>query len=444
MALPDLPSSLRLAQSDPQAARTLARNAADAVREGEFNTFISVDLTVEPKPDRTSDALLGCVFSVKDNIDVAGLVTTCGSRVFQHAAPAGSDSWIVAALRDVGAQCVGKNNMHEFALGANGANAAFGTTANPWDSSRNCGGSSGGSASAVARRQVHLSIGTDSGGSVRMPAGFVGVAGFKPTPQTLPMDGVAGAAWTIDCLGLFTATVADLNLVWDVIVPAPRTTRSKTLRLAYLADDSMGRVDPGVWALYLESVETLRKNGVEMAGISIPGFKDCPFVCMSIAYPEIASLHYEPMRANPHLYDQEIRGLICLGDIWSSRHYLDAQRLRTVFRKRFADVLAPFDAVLTPSVAIQPPKIGVPAHVEGDPPAQALYTVMRFTVLFNVIGYPAISVPCGLDRDGLPTGVQIIGRPGHDAVLLDIAQRVEDVLGIMPAPPTVGASPGRS
>src|SRR5258708_3099761 len=111
MALPDLPSSLRLAQSDPQAARTLPPNAADAVTEGGFNTFISADLAVEPKSDRTSDALLGCVISVKDNIDVAGLVTTCGSRVFQDAVPAGTDSWIVAALRDVGAQCIGKNNM---------------------------------------------------------------------------------------------------------------------------------------------------------------------------------------------------------------------------------------------------------------------------------------------------------------------------------------------
>lgn len=440
MGLPDLASSLRRAKSDPATAPMLARTAAAEVGEGGFNTFISVDLAAAPKQDRKSDELLGCVFSVKDNIDVAGLVTTCGSRVFQGATPAETDSWIVAALRDVGAQCVGKNNMHEFALGATGVNAAFGTTANPWDRSRNCGGSSGGSASAVALRQVHLALGTDSGGSVRMPAGFTGITGFKPTPQTLPMDGVVGAAWTIDCLGLFTATVADLNLVWNAIVPPTKLPARKPLRLAYLADDSMGRVEPGVWAKYLQTVETLRKSGVEMVGISIAGFNDCPFVCMSIAYSEIASLHYEPMRAKPHLYDQEIRGLICLGDIWSARHYLDAQRLRTVFRKRFADILAPFDAVLTPSVAIQPPKIGVPAHVTGDPQAQALYTVMRFTVLFNVIGYPAISVPSGLDGDDLPTGVQIIGRPGQDAVLLDIAQRVEDVLGPMPLLPAASAS----
>ena len=438
MALPDLPTALRLASGDPQKATALARAAAaEAAGRDGFNAFNSLDLETSPKQDRTSDALLGCVFSVKDNIDVAGLVTTCGSRVFQDDPPAATDAWIVAALRNAGAQCIGKNNMHEFALGATGNNQVFGNTPNPWDTSRNCGGSSGGSASAVALRKVHLSLGTDSGGSVRMPAGFTGIVGFKPTPKTLPMDGVAGAAWTIDCLGPFTETVADLRTIWDAIVPAQEVAARKAPRFGYLADDSMGRVDPGVWAHYLDTVEKLRASGAEMVPIAISGFNDGPFVCMSIAYPEIASLHYEPLRSKPHLYDQEIRALICLGEIWSSRHYLDAQRLRTVFRQRFAELLAPFDAIVTPSVAIQAPRIGEPAHVDGDPPAQALYTVMRFTVLFNCIGYPAISVPSGLDQDGLPTGVQLIGRPHRDAVLLDLAQRVEDVLGPMPAPPVV-------
>ena len=155
------------------------------------------------------------------------------------------------------------------------------------------------------------------------------------------------------------------------------------MRVGYLADESMGRVEPGIWSKYLAAVEKLRQSGAEMAPVSLPGFDDCPFIAMTIAYAEIASLHHELLRTKAALYDQAIRGLICLGEIWSSRHYLDAQRLRSVFRQRFANIQAPFDAILTPSVAIQPPKIGVPAHVTGDPPAQGLYTVMRFTVLFN-------------------------------------------------------------
>ena len=344
-------------------------------------------------------------------------------------------SWIAAALKNAGAICIGKNNMHEFALGVTGENPVFGTTINPWDKTRGVGGSSGGSASAVALRQVHLSLGTDSGGSVRMPAGLTGIVGFKPTAGALPLTGVAGAAWTIDSLGLFTATVADLRTIWAAIVPGEPEPAPQRMRVGYLADELMGRVEPGIWNKYLAAVEKLRQSGAEMAPVSLPGFGDCPFIAMTIAYAEVASLHHELLRTKAALYDQAIRGLICLGEIWSSRHYLDAQRLRSVFRQRFANIQAPFDAILTPSVAIQPPKIGVPAHVTGDPPAQGLYTVMRFTVLFNCTGHPAISVPSGLDGDGLPTGVQLIGRPGRDAQLLELAQRVEGVLGMMPAPP---------
>ena len=434
--LPDLSAAIGQTIGDPRRAATIAENAVgDLSRHGQtFNTFIGVDRKPAPKPDRVKDSLLGCVFSVKDNIDVAGLVTTCGSRVFKDAPPASKDSWIVAALRDAGAQCIGKNNMHEFALGDTGENPVFGTTANPWDQTRNCGGSSGGSASAVALRQVHLAIGTDSGGSVRVPAGFTGIVGFKPTPGTLPLAGVSGAAWTIDNLGLFTATVTDLSIIWDAIVGPAIPAKPKYLRLGYLADDSMGLVEPEVWARYLGAIEMLRNAGVKMVGISMEGFADGPFICMSIAYPEIASLHYELLRDRPDLYDPNIRGLISLGDIWSSRVYLDAQRMRTVFSRRFADVLAPFDAIVTPTAAVQPPKIGSPARVAADALEKAAYTNQRFTVLFNIIGYPALSLPSGFDGDGLPTAVQIIGRPGADGGLLDIALGVEEIFGVMPPP----------
>ena len=437
MALPSLSSTLDLTRSKRATAREVAEDAiASLATQEEFKSFISVARSGAPSPGRKSDALLGCIFSLKDNIDVAGMRTTCGSRVFADALPATEDSWIAAALKNAGAVCIGKNNMHEFALGATGENPVFGTTINPWDKTRGVGGSSGGSASAVALRQVHLSLGTDSGGSVRMPASLSGIVGFKPTAGALPMTGVAGAAWTIDSLGLFTTTVADLRTVWSAIVLGRAEAAPKRMRIGYLGDDSMGRVEPGIWAQYLGVVEKLRKAGTEMVPVSLPGFGDCPFVVITVAYAEIASLHHELLRTKAPLYDQPIRGLICLGEIWSSRHYLDAQRLRSVFRQRFADIQAPLDAVLTPSVATQPPKIGVPAHVTGDPPAQGIFTVMRFTGLFNCTGHPAISVPSGLDGDGLPTGVQLIGRPGRDAALLEFAQRVENVLGTMPAPPT--------
>ncbi len=435
MALPGLSAALETTRSEPAKASAIARDAAHLLgtRGGQFNSFITVVRDPTPAVERSSDQLLGCVFSVKDNIDVAGTITTCGSKVLADAPPAAADAWIVKTLKNAGAQCLGKNNMHEFALGATGENVAYGTTFNPWDPTRGVGGSSGGSASAVALRQVHLSIGTDSGGSVRLPACFSGVVGFKPTPGLLPMDGVTGAAWTIDCLGLFTPNVIDLRTIWNVIEPAATAQRHHQLRIGYLSDDSMGRTAAPVWSHYLEDVETLRRGGVDMTPISLPGLGDCPFIATTLAYSEIASLSHELLRTKADLFDSRIRGLMCLGELWSSRHYVDAQRLRAVFRQRFAEIQKPFDAVLTPTVALQPPKIGVPAHVDGDPPAQGLYTLMRFTVAFNVIGYPAISIPSGLDGDGLPTGIQLVGRPGQDATLLDVAQCAEAILGVMPA-----------
>jgi aspartyl-tRNA(Asn)/glutamyl-tRNA(Gln) amidotransferase subunit A len=174
-----------------------------------------------------------------------------------------------------------------------------------------------------------------------------------------------------------------------------------------------------------------------MTAISIPGFAVAPYVCVSVVYPEVASLHYHLVRERPDLYSDDIRALIYLGELWSARNYVDAQRLRSVLRNRLRNLVQPYDAVLTPTAAIQPPRIGEKAHVEGDPPGSELYTFMRFTVALNVTGYPAVSVPAGVDRDGLPIGLQIIGKPREDARLLDIAQRIENVLGVMPTPPSI-------
>jgi aspartyl-tRNA(Asn)/glutamyl-tRNA(Gln) amidotransferase subunit A len=427
---------IETAGADVTAATKRARAAVAAIKASPdtLNTFIALADAPTPESSRSSDQLLGLTFSLKDNIDAIGFQTTCGSRALADAPPATTDSWIAAALKGAGAQLIGKNNMHEFALGISGANKLFGRTSNPWDVGRTCGGSSGGSASAVAQRQVDVSVGTDSGGSVRTPASFTGVVGFKPTAGVLPMSGVAGAAWTIDCLGLFTQDMATMRRAWSALVPGAALERKTAPHFGYLADDSMGPVDPVVWASYLDAIERLRAAGATMTPISIHGLNDGPYVCMSVVYPEIVSLQYELMRSRPELYDQDIRGLVCLGELWSSRNYLDAQRVRQVMRRRFADILEPFDAVLTPSVAVQAPRHGEDPRVAGDQSGKGLYTAMRFSVAFNCIGYPGISVPSGLDADGLPTGLQLIGRPGQDAALLELAQHTENILGRLAAP----------
>lgn len=439
MGIAALSDCIASVDGDPKRAVALARRAAAAVREGDRDIHAFITVVDDPAlgDDPAAGALLGCIYSVKDNIDVGGLPTTCGSRLLEDRRPA-DDAWVVTALKAQGAQCIGKNNMHELALGATGVNPWFGTTATPWDRTRSAGGSSGGSALAVACRQVHVSLGTDSGGSVRIPAAMCGVVGFKPTAGALPLRGVEGAALSMDSLGIFATQLGDLRRVWDAIGPqSPRRKSRRRLRLAYLHDDSMGRVDSRVWERYIAAVEILRRGGLELTGISMPGFAAAPYVCISIVYPEIASLHHILVRERPDLYSGDIRALIYLGELWSAPNYVDAQRLRTVLRNRLRELLDPYDAILTPTVAIQPPRIGEKAQVEGDPPGSELYTFMRFTVALNVTGYPAVSVPAGLDREGLPVGLQAIGRPREDAALLDVAQRIESLLGVIPAAPGV-------
>lgn len=432
MSIPEFHAALDACKAEPDLALAIARNAVRAIRESEPDpqSFIHVPnepAAVQPGP------LLGCVYSVKDNIDVLGLPTTCGSRLFEQQI-ATSDAAVVEDLRAAGALCIGKNNMHELALGATGVNLRFGTATNPWDSRRIAGGSSGGSAVAVSLRQVHMALGTDSGGSVRIPAAMCGVVGFKPTGGAISLDGVQGAAWSIDHVGIMAPRVDVVTAVWDTLHPPTSSERYGGPRLAYLADDSMGRVSPNVWATYMSAIERLERSGFDLVGISLPNLTAAPYICVSVVYPEIASQHHDLVRASPDLYSDDIRALVYLGELWSGRNYLDAQRLRMTMQADYRKRTDRFDAILTPTVAVQPPLFNEPAHVPGDAPDSALYTAMRFTVPFNAIGYPAISVPAGTDPEGLPFGLQVVGKPNQDRQLLQIAQKVEDELGPMPSP----------
>jgi aspartyl-tRNA(Asn)/glutamyl-tRNA(Gln) amidotransferase subunit A len=219
-----------------------------------------------------------------------------------------------------------------------------------------------------------------------------------------------------------------MRMVWDAIVPQSGAADAKAPRIAYLHDHSMGRVAAPIWSHYLATIAKLRDAGFELQGVSVPGLEICPQVCVSVVYPEVASAHLELMRAHSHLYEQDVRALVALGELWSGRNYLDAQRIRTVVRARLEDAISEYDFLLTPTIAIQPLHFGETARVEGDPPGSALYPIMRFTVPFNVVSYPAISVRSGLDRDGLPVGLQVIARPRNDAALLATAEKLEQTL----------------
>jgi aspartyl-tRNA(Asn)/glutamyl-tRNA(Gln) amidotransferase subunit A len=438
--IPDFVESIADSQQDHEKAASLAQSVASWLLspESDSSSFISISRPSDFSEESPRGRLSGCIYSVKDNIDVLGLPTTCGSRLFQNREPS-SDAWLVRRLRNAGAHCVGKNNMHELALGATGVNPTFGTTRNPWAQERIAGGSSGGSAVSVALRQVHVAIGTDSGGSVRLPAAMCGVVGFKPTGGSVPLDGVQGAAWSIDNIGLFATAVADVASVWEEIRPSVDAKRHRTGRIAYLEEDRTGAVAQPVWDAYLAAIRQLQAGGLDLIGVSIPHLDAAPYVCVSVVYPEVASQHRELVRNHADLYSEDIRNLIYLGELWSARNYIDAQRLRSALEAEFRMHMTPYDAILMPTAAVQPQTIDEASQAAVKSSNDDLYTLMHYTVLFNVIGYPAISIPAGTDSDGLPVGLQAVGWPRDDIGLLEIAQTIEDHLGKMPAPPSSGA-----
>lgn len=401
----------------------------EADRAGQLNAFIT-----NCKPVASSGkALSGLTFSVKDNIDVSGLRTTCGAAALADAPQVERDATIVSVLRQAGAGFVGKNNMHEFALGPTGANAHFGDALNPWCPSRLAGGSSSGSASAVAQGLSDVSVGTDSGGSVRIPAAFCGVVGFKPSIGKVPMNGVTGASWSIDTLGFFARDMAQMERLWDVLERAAILPQEKRLRLGYLADDSLGRAENSVWLAYKDTLRKLADEGHELAPVSLAAFDIGSHLCLVSAYTDSASFHHDLVRQRGGLYAPSTRTVLAIGEALEARIYLDAQRLRSLLASRMESVLKDIDALLMPTVAVRPPRVGETPKVTGDTGAP-ITTMIRFTALWNCVGNPALALPTGLGADDLPTSIQIVGKYNEDRQLLAVAKRVEQALGPMARP----------
>ncbi len=428
--------TVSLVASGKAVPEELARQAQTRVRERPLptNAFRSL-CEIQVQESARIRELEGVTFAVKDNIHLAGQVTTCGSIIPTRIDE--QDAVVVQHLKAAGAICIGKTNLHEFALGATNVNPHFGNVGNPWNLAHIPGGSSGGSAAAVATGEVQFALGTDSGGSVRIPASMCGIVGFKPTGGSVNLRGIEGSCWTLDNYGIFARSVPDAKAIWGVMshrqghpAAAPANPRA-----AYLDDDSMGMVAPEIWEMYQGGIAKLKNAGWQLHGISLRGFERAPFIGLAIAYPEISSQHARWIRERPQDYGEDIRTLIQLGEILGARHYVTAQRARVVMRASYLKQTAGFDAVFMPTLPLTTPKIGDPAQVPGEVSKSTLFSLVRFTILFNAIGFPAVSVPIGLDSQRLPVGMQVVGLPKQDDALLDLANEIEACLGFLGAPP---------
>ncbi len=433
---------------------------------GKLNSFLSIErehaLARANELDATDDncQLKGLAIAVKDNVCTKDMQTSCGSRILGNY-KAHYDATAIRRLNDAGAIVVGKTNMDEFAMGSSNESSAFGPAKNPWDVTRVPGGSSGGSAVAVASGVVRAALGSETGGSVRQPASLCGIVGFKPTYGRISRYGLVAFASSLDNIGIFGQTSKDVADVLGVI--AGRDEKDSTSAdvavpdyAATLDDDIAGKtigiprallgegLDDEVRESVLASIENFKALGANTVDIELPYAKYGIAVYYIIATAEASSnlARYDGVRygfraeeatalremyfkTREEGFGPEVKRRIMLGTYVLSSGYYDAyyskaQKVRALVKRDYETAFTKCDAILTPTSPTTAFKLGE----KSDDPI-AMYLSDIYTVSANLAGVPAISVPCGISSEGLPIGVQLVGNFWSESTLLNLTHKYE-------------------
>ena len=414
------------------------------VADGAIQAWVTVDrsgarevaraLDAEARAGRVRGPLHGVPVGLKDIIHAAGLKTTAGARGFADTVPT-VDAPCVARLRAAGAVILGKVQTTEFAF------SDPAVTRNPWDPARTPGGSSAGSAAAVAARMVPAALGSQTVGSVLRPAAFCGVVGFKPTYGRVSRRGVLPLAWSLDHVGIFARTVADAALLVSVMAAHdPLDPGSTTLpppdvaavlsappahapRLGLIDEPPAGRVTPEARAHLAEVGRTLEARGARVEPVRLPPLMAAMYAAViTVSRAEVGAIHAESHRRHAEAYRPRIRAGIELGQCIPADVYLRAQRIRRRARQDLAPLLARYDALLMPAAP-------------GPAPDRATTGDAAFNGPWTGLGVPTLSLPTGLAPDGLPLGTQLIGAPMEEGRLLGAARWAEAAMGFRGAPP---------
>jgi aspartyl-tRNA(Asn)/glutamyl-tRNA(Gln) amidotransferase subunit A len=385
-------------------------------------------LDEELRQGRSRGPLHGRTISIKDLIDVSGFPTTAASRV-RAGHIAHRDAAVVSRLRDAGAVIIGKTNLHEFALGTTSDESAFGPVHNPHDVTRSPGGSSGGSAAAVAADMGWASIGTDTGGSIRIPASACGVVGLKPTFAEISTVGVVPLSVSLDHLGPIAQNVSDAWTIYSALTAAatpPASSRPiKDIRLGKVGGYFLEKLDVDVRARFEESLERLEDAGASIVDINLGRLPDIPLTYMNVVLPEGYACHAEALTKVPEEFGRNVRSRLEMGGQISRDDYVRAQGDRAHMRTAVDQALSNCDALVLPTLPIPPPQIGATTVIIDSVEEPLRPLTLRLTQLFNLTGHPAISLPCGETRDRLPCGLQLVGRRQQTVKLLDVALSCE-------------------
>jgi len=428
-----------------------------AARDRSLRAYITVCAEAASEAARTAEAALmsgrpsgplhGVPIALKDLYDTAGVATTAGSTILADRVPA-TDATVVRRLREAGAIVLGKLHMVEFAYGPEGLNAHHGAPRNPWDADaeRMPGGSSSGSGVAVAAGLAPAALGSDTGGSIRIPASLCGITGLKPTYGRVSRAGVLPLAWSMDHVGPMTRTVADSALLLRAIagydpadasssvLPVPDylaalTGDVKGLRVGLLRDFFLTSATPEVRTAVETAARALQGAGAVVDEVALPNVAHVAAASYAVVASEALAYHTSWLKTRAGDYDPEVRKRLQLGAFISGAHYVRAQQARALVRDEIDAALAQRDVLLAPATPLTAPRLDERQITLGDGPSDVRGALIRLTRPFNCSGHPACAVPCGFSAQGLPIGMQLVGRPFDEATVLraaDAYQRLTD------------------
>jgi aspartyl-tRNA(Asn)/glutamyl-tRNA(Gln) amidotransferase subunit A len=429
MTLADLAERLRAGELSP---RDAVQSSLDRIErlDPHLNAFISVraEEALAEAESAPEGPLRGVPVAVKDVIDVAGARTTAASKLLVDNV-ARTDAVVVERLRRAGAIVVGKLNTHEFAFGASTTSPTFGPAHNPWALDRICGGSSGGSGAAAAADLVAGTLGTDTAGSIRIPACLCGVTGLRPTIGLVPNEGVVPVSWTLDTVGPIARTAEDCALLLDAIAGTRTELRSGLdgLRVG-VVDELFERADPRVAATVRSAVVEVASLGAAVTPFTAPLLEEAGTINQLVMLPEATDSHLQRLRTRLADYGPDVRARLLAALFLPSTAYVTGRRARRWFCHELERAMEQLDLLVAPELPVVAPPIS-----EADVEIRGKRIPYRFALIpfnspWSLAGLPAATVPCGF-VDGLPVGLALIGRRGEDAAVLSAAhafQRATD------------------
>jgi aspartyl-tRNA(Asn)/glutamyl-tRNA(Gln) amidotransferase subunit A len=399
---------------------------------------------------RNRGPLHGIPIAVKDVFATRGVRTTGGSPVYGNLVP-DRDAAVVRRLEAAGAVMLGKLNMHELAYGITSANPHFGAVRNPWNTAHSPGGSSGGSGVAVAAGMAYAALGTDTGGSIRIPASFCGTVGLKPTYGRVSRQGVLPLAWSLDHVGPLTRSVRDAALVLNAIAghdPADATSARhpvvdfvpdenatvRGLRSGFAESFFFERLDADVESSVRGAIARIESLGAEVKPVKVPDMAGMNAAARVILLCE-ASAMLEPHLGSRRQFGPDVLALLDQGRLLPATDYIHAQRLRKKAQREFTQVWSAVDCLITPTTPHTAPRVGQDTVKLGGRDEDVRLAATRLVRSMNLLGLPALSIPCGLSAEGLPVGLQIVGPPFEEALILRLGAALEDGgVGIPPCP----------